>query len=91
MPNTQKVIYLFKTEHCAPCEALHDELADIVKGYSGIHIETVMCDDGDEGSLLATKLGVHYGTPHTIIAEHVVGRKPKDYYAEKIRRLCDGR
>ena len=86
MPNTQKVIYLFKTEHCQPCELLHAELEDIVADLDGIHIEVIMCDDGDVGSDMAMKLGIR-GTPHVMITDQIMGRMPVEYFTEKIRRL----
>ena len=86
MPNTQKVIYLFKTEHCKPCELLHAELEEIVADLDGIHIEAIMCDDGDVGSDMAMKLGIR-STPHVMITDQIVGRMQKGYYTDKIRRL----
>ena len=86
MPNTQKVIYLFCTEHCAPCDGLHDILEAAIDKYDGVHIEKIMADDDGRGSALATDLKIR-STPTVIFAEWVVGRKQGEYYTEKVRRL----
>ena len=87
---TQKMIFLFCTEGCAPCEGMHGMLEKKVEKHDGVHLEKLMADDGERGSKVATALGIR-STPTVVFVEHWVGRRGDDLYGKQIDSFIGNR